>query len=95
MKVCVLKPKFNDCHLIVNNQQLSMEIKHVFNMYIQIIVYFNDRSMHIAITGILQEGHAEVTLHTENISEGSNSNKVNFSKYEQIKEFSSEKSICT
>ena len=34
----------------------SMGIEHVFNMYNQIIVYFNDRSMRIAITGFLRGG---------------------------------------
>ena len=33
-----------------------MGIEHVFNMYNQIIVYFNDRSMCIAITGFLRGG---------------------------------------
>ena len=33
-----------------------MDIEHVFNMYNQIIVYFNDRSMRIAITGFLRGG---------------------------------------
>ena len=42
IKVRVLKPKFNDCHLFVNKQQKSMDIEHVFNMYNQIIVYFKD-----------------------------------------------------
>ena len=34
----------------------SMGIEHMFNMYNQILVYFNDRSMHIAITGFLRKG---------------------------------------
>ena len=33
-----------------------MGIAHVFNMYNQIIVYFNDRSMRIATTGFLRGG---------------------------------------
>ena len=33
-----------------------MDIEHLFNMYNLIIVYFNDRSMRIAITGILRGG---------------------------------------
>ena len=32
----------------------SMGIEHVLNRYNQIIVYFNDRSMRIAITGVLR-----------------------------------------
>ena len=34
----------------------SMVIEHVFNIYNQIIVYFNDRFMRIAITGFLRRG---------------------------------------
>ena len=34
----------------------SMGIEHVFNMHNQIIVYFNDRSMRIVITGFLRGG---------------------------------------
>ena len=34
----------------------SMGIEHVFNMYNQIIVHFNDRSMRIAITGFFRGG---------------------------------------
>ena len=48
-----------------------MGIEHVFNMYNQIIVYFNDRSMRIAITGFYEEGHAKI-MHTEAILESSN-----------------------
>ena len=33
-----------------------MGIEHVFNMYNQIIVYSNDRSMRIAIAGFLRGG---------------------------------------
>ena len=34
----------------------SMGVEHVFNRYKQIIVYFNDRSMRIVITGFLRGG---------------------------------------
>ena len=34
----------------------SMGVEHVFNMSTQIIVYFNDKSMRIVITGFLVEG---------------------------------------
>ena len=34
----------------------SMGIEHVFNMYNQIFVYFNDRSMRIVVTGFLRGG---------------------------------------
>ena len=34
----------------------SMGIEHMFNMYSQIIVYFNDRFMRIAITGFVRGG---------------------------------------
>ena len=49
-----LKSKFTDCHLIVNNQQRSMNNGHMFNMYNKIIIYFSDRSMRIAITWFLR-----------------------------------------
>ena len=44
--------------LSLNSKQSTknIDIEHVFNMYNQIIVYFSDRSMRIAITGFLQEG---------------------------------------
>ncbi len=34
----------------------SMGIEHVFNMYNQIFVYFNDRSMRIVVTRFLRGG---------------------------------------
>ena len=34
----------------------SMGIEHVFNMYNQLFVYFNDRSLHIVVTGFLRGG---------------------------------------
>ena len=45
-----------------------MDIEHVYNMYNQIIVYLNDRFKRIAITEFLRDGHAKVTLNTENMS---------------------------
>ena len=66
----------------------SMGIEYMFNMYNQIIVYFNYRSMRISITVFLRGGS-----HYGHYSYGKQAikNKFTFCKCGQIKEFSSDK----
>ena len=57
-----------------------MGIEHVFNMYNQIFVYFNDRSMRIAITGFLRgglrSGHYEYGKYVGELLPGSKQLKI-------------------
>ena len=59
----------------------SMGIEHVFNMYNQIIVYFNDIFMRIAITGFLRgglgSGHYEYGKYVGELLPGSKQLKTN------------------
>ena len=58
-----------------------MGIEHVFNMYNQIIVYFNDRFMRIAIAGFLQgglrSGHYAYGKYVGELLPGSKQLKIN------------------
>ena len=85
IKVRVMKPKFNDCHPFVINQQKSIDIENVFNMYNKIIVYFKD--IHTYCDHRVFTRWVKLrSLCIQKICRGIASS----SKYEQIKEFSSE-----
>lgn len=63
-----LKQYFIYCHLVVNNQHICINFKHEYKMYNQIKVYFNDRSVRIAITGFFTSGGMLTSTAYENMS---------------------------